>query len=471
MSVKNLTRSMTSFRGHCDKKAKKIDDFLSANPDPNSKDLQDLEELNSDLKDQLRRMEVAWEAMMDETDNDTYDALDKMLNEVSEEVAKTLATSEKTISEKSASTSTGATSSTGNAKIDDTLKPRQELLRSFTLEEANVWFDGFTAYFKHNEKALQKLPASVHRQILNNSIEAALANALQADDEITAATHIIGDNGCLSRLKHIFLEKNPLFLRRHKYQQCRQMQGETVMEWWVRKKTKERECELEQIKLEDIRLLELIRGVQDPRLKEEFLKQKEPTLNQLLEIAERWQTAEHVGKEMDCDSVSAKKTSSYKAEKTNNWAKEVEERGYQTQTKGTEDTCHRCGNTPKHAWQNCPAKKHTCLKCKKRGHFGTVCQSSGSGKPQPRAPEVTTLRTVRASRVEAVSATPQKQWPRGILQKISAYERSEHEAWRGKDKRDADKASRSLEPQTSNASKPTHTPVTVEQVVARLGCL
>ena len=90
---------------------------------------------------------------------------------------ETIAHSNKVISEKSAAPSTGATPSAGNAKIDDTLKPRQELLRSYNLEEANVWFDGFTAYFNHNEKVLQKLPASVRWQILNNSIEAALANA------------------------------------------------------------------------------------------------------------------------------------------------------------------------------------------------------------------------------------------------------------------------------------------------------
>ena len=100
------------------------------------------------------------------------------------------------------------------------------------------------------------------------------------------------------------MEKNPLFLRRHRYQQCRQTQGESVAEWWVRKKAKERECELDKITIDDIRLLELIRGVRDPKLKEEFLKKKKPMLNKLLEIAGLWQTASHVGKEMD-DSVSA----------------------------------------------------------------------------------------------------------------------------------------------------------------------
>ena len=107
--------------------------------------------------------------------------------------------SRQVLSQPRATTPNVAQSTTnGPSKIDDTLKPRQELLRSFMLEEANVWFDGFTAYFKHNEKALQKLPASVCWQILNNSIKAALAKALQADDQISAATHIIGDDGCLS---------------------------------------------------------------------------------------------------------------------------------------------------------------------------------------------------------------------------------------------------------------------------------
>ena len=136
---------MTSFKGHCDKKAKKIDDFLSANPDPNSEVLQELKRLNADLEKQLERMETAWDSMMMEVEDETFKALDKMLIEVSEQVAKTLATSKKIISERSAPTSTGATPSAGNAKIDDTLKPRQELLRSFMLEEANVRFEGFTA--------------------------------------------------------------------------------------------------------------------------------------------------------------------------------------------------------------------------------------------------------------------------------------------------------------------------------------
>ena len=126
-TAKNPTRSMTSYKGFCQKKAKKIDDFLHANPDLNSEDIQKLKKLNTDLESQLERMQTAWEAMMDEVEPDVHTALDKMLSEMSEEVERTLAVSEKAISDKAASTQsgTGTTSSAGNTKIDDTLKPRQ----------------------------------------------------------------------------------------------------------------------------------------------------------------------------------------------------------------------------------------------------------------------------------------------------------------------------------------------------------
>ena len=92
---------------------------------------------------------------------------------------------------------------------------------------------------------------------------------------------------------------------------------ESVTEWWIRKKAKARECELEQIKPEDVLMLELIHGVRDHKLREEFLKQKEPTLTQLIQIAGRWQTTSYVSKDMDSSAsqVDARKTSNYKSEK------------------------------------------------------------------------------------------------------------------------------------------------------------
>ena len=34
--------------------------------------------------------------------------------------------------------------------------------------------------------------------------------------------------------------------------------------------------------------------------------------------------------------------------------------------------------TPPHSRQECPAREVTCYKCSKKGHFSTVCRSTGS---------------------------------------------------------------------------------------------
>ena len=41
----------------------------------------------------------------------------------------------------------------------------------------------------------------------------------------------------------------------------------------------------------------------------------------------------------------------------------------------TKQKCGRCGKSPKHNKQQCPAKDSTCKKCHKRGHFTSCCFS------------------------------------------------------------------------------------------------
>ena len=64
----------------------------------------------------------------------------------------------------------------------------------------------------------------------------------------------------------------------------------------MRKIDKALECNLEDITADDIRLLELIRGVHSFKLRQEFLRTKDPTLDGLLRIARNWQVASKVKK-------------------------------------------------------------------------------------------------------------------------------------------------------------------------------
>ena len=102
---------MTSYKNFCEKKAKKIDDFIGENLDLNPENLQDLKKLNADLEDQFKRMETSWESMMDDIDDaPTHTALEKMFNDVGDYVAKTLGISQEAISGKSSLTNAGAAS-------------------------------------------------------------------------------------------------------------------------------------------------------------------------------------------------------------------------------------------------------------------------------------------------------------------------------------------------------------------------
>ena len=155
----------------------------------------------------------------------------------------------------------------------------------------------------HFLNIMKKIPSrqdiSVSRALLNNSIEAGLSSALRADAKIQATAPIAEKDSCLDKLRAIFLEKNPLWWRRNHYFKCQQQKGETVNDWWVRKKNKARECNLEDITADDIRLLELIRGVHLVKLRQEFLRTKDPTLDGLLRIARNWQVASKVEKGME----------------------------------------------------------------------------------------------------------------------------------------------------------------------------
>ena len=211
---------------------------------------------------------------------------------------------------------------------------------------------------------------------MNNSIEAGLSSALRADAKIQATTPIPEKDCCLDTLRAIFLEKNHLWLRRHHYFKCQQQKGETVNDWWVRKTDKARECNLEDITADDIRLLELIRGVYSFKLRQEFLT-KDPTLDGLLRIARNWQVASEVekGMETSSSSVDARKTSNYKRDKSTQWEEKAKSKEEQSQTK---DSCGYCGRS-KHPTADWPAKEKDCKKCGKVGHFGSVCRSKPSG--------------------------------------------------------------------------------------------
>ena len=89
-----------------------------------------------------------------------------------------------------------------------------------TLEKANEWFRNFGASLKHNEQAPANQDSSVIRALLNKSIKAKLSSTLRTHPDVEATTPIADRNGCLDKLREMFLEKNLLWLGRHHYFKC-----------------------------------------------------------------------------------------------------------------------------------------------------------------------------------------------------------------------------------------------------------
>ena len=234
--------------------------------------------------------------------------------------------------------------------------------------------------------------------MLNGCLDTRMASALRTHKKITAETEInTPDNGCLDILREIFLEKNPLWLRRHWYFQCVQAKDESVEQWWSRKLDKARECDLRNITAEEIGMLELIRGIDNQALRREFLKQCDPTLDGLLQIAKNWQRSTDVNKNME-STVDSRKTSNsnYQKGKAKDWKKKSDDKAENSNKsgdnksngKGPDDKsngkgpndksngmkkCKRCGY--EHSGKPCPANGETCLKCGKTGHFQAVCKA------------------------------------------------------------------------------------------------
>merc|ERR1712020_538877 len=135
-------------------------------------------------------------------------------------------------------------------------------------------------------------PPEIRRQFLNNCIDSKLQAAMITDDTLNMTIPIVGEaDSLLAWLKTHMLRHSPLFIRRYQYSSCKQKPRETFGDWWTRKLVKARECDLDKVKREDIEVTELICGTNDPKLREEILKMKDPKLVDIVALGHQFDTA------------------------------------------------------------------------------------------------------------------------------------------------------------------------------------
>ena len=334
----------------------------------------------TDMEERYHRTIRKWEDNNENLEEKVFDELEKKINDITTEFEKIFEEAQNFLEQKATDVTPTNTRGTeparGQMRIDDSLKPKEMLLKSYKLEEFTTWEKQFTAYYDHNSKVLENQPRTVRRQLLDNCIESSLINALDTDPTLNEGTPITGNDSCLVKLKAIFLKDNPLFHRRYNFMKYEQEANQDFHTFWTNKLLKAKECELENINREDILLVELIRGVRDNKLRAEFLKQPNPTVENLVAIAQNWQTASVTGKAFGLEPIyvnKAKTTSNYKYKKNENWKKK-----HRVQyEKHPKKLCQGCGGTCTDR-RKCPAREKKCYECERYGHLARVCRSRKS---------------------------------------------------------------------------------------------
>ena len=167
------------------------------------------------------------------------------------------------------------------ARLVESFKPAI-LTRDYTLEEFNAWNQCFRGYYQANKKLLEANGAEFQRNFLFSVIDVKFQTLLQTDDTVTNETVIMGPNNLLAKLKASFMADHPLYVRRYHFHEYRQAKGQSFPDWWNAKKLKAQECELERVRKDDVMLMELICGVADEKLRNEFLKTDDPTVEKLV---------------------------------------------------------------------------------------------------------------------------------------------------------------------------------------------
>ena len=236
---KSATRSMGTFLGMLKKKITNLEGYieeLKVCQDVTDDKITRLKELRDDVKTRFIKTEDRWDTLVEQDefkDDGEREKCEGDYNEAEKLHKAAMAAAEKAL-EKVRPSSTGApqpTSPSGPPKIVDTLKPKEPLSEEMNLEEANQWFKSYRAHLAYNKGTLDQQDIQVQRAMLEVDLDPKMASALRSHEKIKDDTKIDAaapDVGCLETLREIFLEKNPVWLRRHWYFCCTQQPNETV---------------------------------------------------------------------------------------------------------------------------------------------------------------------------------------------------------------------------------------------------
>ena len=272
-------------------------------------------------------------------------------------------------------------------KVQKELLP-DKLTRDSTPQEMTRWMKTLGSFFRIS--GLQAAPVVDQQAFFFRAVDLDLETTVRQD--IDDATPVFTPDGTqvkslCSVLQDRFRIQYPLFTRRLEYFRYSQAPGQTFGDFNANLRQKGDEAELETLKTDDLYVFRVICGTVDKKLRERFLKLKNPTLKDLEEEATVHEMCRRSVKA--CDNAQGGGKSSAAAAVTPASCNQVS-------LDHLVGKCPRCGNKPhKGGSVKCPMMSKVCDNCQKSGHVARgpngiiVCSQllggSGGAKTQNKA--------------------------------------------------------------------------------------
>ena len=104
---------------------------------------------------------------------------------------------------------------------------------------------------------------------------------------------VLGNESCMSILEEEFRRMYPLFSRRVAFHSLNQSHNESKLDWINKLRRLGDQSKIHEMTSDDIYVLRIVQGTCDSKFKEQILKMKNPTLEEVNEIAKSYEIAEN----------------------------------------------------------------------------------------------------------------------------------------------------------------------------------
>ena len=178
------------------------------------------------------------------------------------------------------------------------------------------------------------------------------------------------------KFESYFIKRRNKIYERTRFNQRKQLPGEPADDFITSLYCLVEHCGYGELQDEMIRD-RIVVGLQDAGLSEKLQLEPKLTLESAIakvrqsELIKKQQPTVR-GDEQKIEAISNKKSAHFKrrmSDPLRQLTKNIPDRRREP------ESCSRCGKTPGHSRQHCPARQATCHKCQKKGHFQKMCRT------------------------------------------------------------------------------------------------